>query len=469
MAKGTLYNKIWNSHKASVLESGERQIFVGRHLMHEVTSPQAFEMLRERGISIRRPELTFAVLDHVIPTDDISRPFEDAKAELMTKTLEDNVAEFGIKYFAPGKGQGVCHVIYPELGIIWPGQVVVCGDSHTSTYGAFGTLAMGIGTTQVSHVLATQTISMSALKVRKINFIGRMNRGVTAKDLALRMIGKLGAKGGVGFAYELAGETVNNMSMEERMTLCNMGIEGGARSCYINPDETTFDYLKGRPYAPDKDFEDAVEYWKAVASDKDADYDDIVDIDVTRINPVITWGVSPDQVMDIAGSLPEPGTPAMESKDEALDAYDYMGLRPGEPIEGTPVDVVFIGSCTNGRLNDLIGAADILKDNKVSVKTLIVPGSEQVKKEAEGLGLDKIFKQSGAQWRNPGCSMCLAMNPDKLVGNQRSVSTSNRNFKGRQGSPAGRTHLASPITAAACAIEGKIINPERYMKNGNNN
>lgn len=457
MSENTLYDKVWARHKVGILPTGQTQLFVGRHLMHEVTSPQAFEMLRERGIKTKYPKLTAGIVDHVIPTDTNSRPFEDKQAELMTATMEKNVADFKIEFFgADSENRGVCHVSFPEQGLIWPGIVAVCGDSHTCTYGAFGALAFGIGTTQVSHVLATQTLAIDPLKIRRIEFNGSLRKGVTAKDLALYMINELGVEGGLGFAYEFGGNVVDSMSMEERMTLCNLAVEGGARSGYVNPDQTTFDYLKGKPYAP-KDFEKMVEYWKSIASSPNAVYDDKVVFDVSKISPMVTWGVNPSQAVSIDDSIPMSGD---------ADALEYMGLNKGDSILGVPIDVIFIGSCTNGRLSDLEAAAKILKGNKVAIKTLIVPGSRKVKKAAEKIGLDIIFKDAGAEWRDAGCSMCLAMNPDKLVGNQRSASTSNRNFKGRQGSPTGRTHLVSPYIAAASAIEGKIASPIKYLKEG---
>jgi len=463
MSKGTLYDKVWEQHVVGILPTGQTQIFVGRHLMHEVTSPQAFEMLRERTLSVKHPELTTAVVDHVIPTDNISRPFKDEQAEKMTAELEKNVSETKINYCsAENQKQGVCHVTFPEQGLLLPGVLAVCGDSHTCTYGAFGALAFGIGTTQVSHVLATQTMAMDKLKIRKINVSGKLQKGVTAKDVALHIIRVLGVQGGVGFAYEFSGETIENMSMEERMTLCNLAVEGGARSGYINPDQTTYDYLKGKEKAP-KDFAKAIVYWDSIKSDENAEYDDIVEISVDDLEPMVTWGVNPEQGITISETIPPLELFSGKAEEEAKDAMNYMGLIEGQEIVGQKVDVVFIGSCTNGRLSDLKAAAEILKGQKVSVKTLVVPGSEKVKKEAESLGLDKIFLEAGAEWRMPGCSMCLAMNPDKLVGTQRSASTSNRNFKGRQGSPTGRTHLMSPYTAAATAIEGKITDPRKYL------
>jgi len=469
MSKGTLYDKVWKQHIVGTLPTGQIQLFVGRHLMHEVTSPQAFEMLRERKLSVKHAELTTAVTDHVIPTDNALRPFKDGQAETMMSQLETNTKEFGIPYCAVASGnQGVCHVTFPEQGIIWPGQLVVCGDSHTCTYGAFGALAFGIGTTQVSHVLATQTMAMDKLKVRQINIMGKLNVGVTAKDVALDIIRVLGVDGGVGYAYEFAGEVIEVMSMEERMTLCNLAVEGGARLGYINPDQITFDYLNGRAKAP-KDFDKAVTYWKSIATDSDAEFDDVVEISVDDLEPMVTWGVNPEQGITVSEPVPQLDLFNGKARDEATDALNYMGLSEGQEIIGQAVDVVFIGSCTNGRLSDLVAAAKILKGKKVSVKTLIVPGSEAVKKEAEKLGLDKVFIDAGCQWRNAGCSMCLAMNPDKLVGEQRSASTSNRNFKGRQGSPTGRTHLMSPYTAAATAIEGKITDPRKYLSTGSTN
>ncbi len=463
MSKGTLYDKVWEQHIVGVLPTGQTQIFVGRHLMHEVTSPQAFEMLREKGLVVKHPELTIAVTDHVIPTDDITRPLKDEQAEKMMSQLEKNTKEFNIPYCGVGSGvQGVCHVTYPEQGIIWPGQLVVCGDSHTCTYGAFGALAFGIGTTQVSHVLATQTMAMDKLKVRRIEVSGKLQTGVTAKDLALHIIRFLGVQGGVGYAYEFGGDTISKMSMEERMTLCNMAVEGGARLGYINPDKVTYEYLRGREKAP-KNFDEAVDYWESIKSEPDAEYDDVVEITIDDLEPVVTWGVNPEQGITITENVPALELFTGKEKDEAIDALNYMGLKEGQEIKGQKVDVVFIGSCTNGRLSDLQAAAKILDGKKVSVKTLVVPGSERVKREAEELGLDKIFISAGAQWRNTGCSMCLAMNPDKLIGEERCASTSNRNFKGRQGSPQGRTHLVSPFTAAATAIEGKIADPRKYL------
>lgn len=465
MSERTLYDKVWELHKVGELPTGQDQIYVGRHLMHEVTSPQAFDMLREGGYDVKHPELTFAVVDHVVPTDGSSRPFEDEQAELMTATLESNVGKYGINYFGIGSREhGVCHVTFPEQGVIWPGQLVVCGDSHTSTYGALGALAFGVGTTQVAHVLATQSMAMDKLNVKRVNFDDKLSDAVTAKDLALYMIKELGVEGGVGFAYEFGGDVVDGMSMEERMTLCNLAVEGGARSGYVNPDRKTFDYLRGRPFAPkEENFEEAEKYWQSIASDSDAVYDEVVDIPSPK-EPMVTWGVNPGQVIGISERVPTLDDFSGKQRAEVKNALKYMGLESGQDLYGVPVDVVFIGSCTNGRLSDLEAAAKILEGYDVSVKTLVVPGSELVKCQAEEMGLDDIFYGAGAEWRNPGCSMCLAMNPDRLEGSQRSASTSNRNFKGRQGSPTGRTHLVSPYTAAATAIEGNIADARDYLR-----
>ncbi len=467
MSKGTLYDKVWKKHVVGKLPDGRVQFFIGRHLMHEVTSPQAFEELRERKIKVKRPDLTYAILDHVIPTKCRTRPFKDKKAELMTATLESNVKQAKITYFGPGKGQGVCHVVFPEKGIIWPGQTGACGDSHTATHGAFGSIYLGIGTTQVRDLLATQTLALDPkkdkLKVKRINFEGNLQAGVSAKDLILYTINKLTVKGGNGFAYELSGSTVDNMSMEERMTMCNMGIEGGARVCYVNPDDTTFKYLLGREFAPKQDFRKAVQSWRKVASNKDAEYDSEVTINSSAVEPMVTWGTSPDQAVAVNQIVPctKDGLGLIDPY-EALDSCSYMNLIPGQNVNDIEINVAFIGSCTNGRLSDLEDAAKVLEGNKVKVKTLVVPGSEQVKYEAEMLGLDLIFKRAGAEWRNPGCSMCLAMSPDTLEGYNVTASTSNRPFKGRQGQET-RTHLMSPAGVASSAIEGRIADPRPYL------
>jgi 3-isopropylmalate/(R)-2-methylmalate dehydratase large subunit len=464
ISERTLYNKVMDLHTVDVLPSGKIQIFVGKHPGHEVTSPQAFEMVEEAGLTVRNPEYTYFVTDHVRPTDDVSRPYKNTKAEDMTRVLEKNTDKHGITYFDQGSGKhGVCHVIYPELGLIWPGTITACGDSHTCTYGALGSIGLGIGTTQVSHVLGTQTLAVDPLKVRKIEFNGFLKEGVTAKDLVLEMIKQLGSEGGAGYVYELAGHTIETMEIEERMTICNMAVEGGARAVYVNPDETTFEYLAGREFAPKKDWDKAVEFWKSIASDSDAIYDDEYTINSNQVKPMVTWGTNLDEVISIDEKIPSLDEYSGKGKEDVKESMRYMGLTPEQKILGLPIEVVFIGSCTNGRFSDLYQAAKILEGEEVSIDTLVVPGSEEVKRLAEEAGIDQIFKDAGADWREPGCSMCLGMSPDKLVAYQRSASTSNRNFKGRQGNKKGRTHLVSPLTAAITAIEGVISDPRKVI------
>jgi 3-isopropylmalate/(R)-2-methylmalate dehydratase large subunit len=457
-----LYHKVFDRHSVGSLSSGQFQLFIGLHLIHEVTSPQAFSLLNQRGLKVRYPERTFATVDHIIPTEgkERSRPLKDGLAEEMLVAIENNTKATGIKFFGDDSGkQGIIHVIGPEMGLTQPGQTIACGDSHTSTHGAFGSLAFGIGTSQVADILATQTMSMSKLKVRKINVSGKLGAGVYAKDVILAIINKLGVNGGVGYAYEYAGPVIEAFSMEERMTLCNMSIEGGARIGYVNPDATTYAYLKGRTYSPEaQDWDKALEYWKSIASDQDAEFDDVVEIDGSALEPFVTWGITPAQSLSVTQVIP---TLASFSKDEQpliAEALDYMSLKEGQSLAGVPIDVVFIGSCTNGRLSDLQEVARLVRGRKVNpkVKALVVPGSHDVQKQAEALGLKEIFLAAGFQWREPGCSMCLAMNPDKLVGRQVCASTSNRNFKGRQGSASGRTLLMSPAMAAAAAIQGVV-------------
>ena len=460
MSKGTLFDKVWDLHAVSTLPSGQTQLFVGLHLVHEVTSPQAFAMLRERGLTVPFPQRTVATVDHIVPTEDQARPFADSLAEEMICHLERNCKEFGIRFYNLGSGkQGIVHVIAPEQGLTQPGMVVACGDSHTSTHGAFGAIAFGIGTSQVRDVLASQTLAIAKPKVRRVEVNGDLRPGVYAKDVVLHIIRKLGVKGGVGYAYEYAGTTFAAMSMEERMTVCNMSIEGGARCGYVNPDATTFEYLKGREFAPQgADWDAAIAWWQSLASDADAAYDDVVVFDAADIAPTVTWGITPGQ--GIAIDEPIPTLADLEAGDRAIaqEAYDYMQFAPGQAIVGTKVDVCFIGSCTNGRLSDLTEAAKVAQGRRVAegVKAFVVPGSEAVKREAEAIGLDRIFAEAGFEWREAGCSMCLAMNPDKLQGNQVSASSSNRNFKGRQGSPSGRTLLMSPAMVAAAAIAGQV-------------
>ncbi len=455
-----LFEKVWAAHSAGRLSSGSTQLVVGTHLIHEVTSPQAFGMLRELGLGVRCPERTFATVDHIVPTDSQSEPFSDPLADEMIRELRRNCEDFGITFFdLPSGKQGIVHIVGPELGITQPGTTIACGDSHTSTHGAFGAIAFGIGTTQVRDVLATQTIAMEKLKVRRINVNGRLAPGVYAKDVILHIIRTLGVKGGIGFAYEYGGEVFERFSMEERMTVCNMTIEGAARCGYVNPDETTFEYLMGRPYCPTgQDWEAAVEGWRCMASDAGCFYDDVVEIDAGDIGPTVTWGINPGQAIFIDENIPDPDTLSNGDCETAREAIAHMKLRPGQPIAGTPIDVAFIGSCTNGRISDLQEAARFLPGRHVSpgVKAIVVPGSQLVSALAEKQGLDKVFIEAGFEWRRAGCSMCLAMNPDKLVGEELCASTSNRNFKGRQGSPTGRTVLMSPLMVAAAAVTGKI-------------
>ncbi|MEH2259134.1 3-isopropylmalate dehydratase large subunit [Nostoc sp.] len=460
MSKGTLFDKVWDLHTVGTLPSGLTQLFIGLHLIHEVTSPQAFAMLRERDLKVLFPKRTVATVDHIVPTENQARPFADSLAEEMIQALENNCQENNITFYNIGSGsQGIVHVIAPELGLTQPGMTIACGDSHTSSHGAFGAIAFGIGTSQVRDVLASQTLALSKLKVRKIEVNGILNSGVFAKDVILHIIRTLGVKGGVGYGYEFAGTTFEQMNMEERMTVCNMAIEGGARCGYVNPDRVTYDYLKGRDFAPiGADWDKAVAWWESIRSDADAQYDDVVVFDAAEISPTVTWGITPGQGIGVNQSVPQPEELLEEDRFIAEEAYRYMDLYPGQPIKGTKIDVCFIGSCTNGRISDLREAAKIAKGRHVAegIKAFVVPGSERVKEEAEAEGLDKIFQEAGFEWREPGCSMCLAMNPDKLQGRQISASSSNRNFKGRQGSSSGRTLLMSPAMVVTAAIKGEV-------------
>jgi 3-isopropylmalate/(R)-2-methylmalate dehydratase large subunit len=464
----TLLDKVWDLHTVAELPSGQTQLFIGLHLVHEVTSPQAFHMLKERDLKVLYPNRTFATVDHIIPTDTRQRPYKDEEAELMMEAIEKNTAETGVTFFSPDTGnQGIVHVIGPELGLTQPGMTVACGDSHTSTHGAFGAVAFGIGTSQVRDVLATQCLAMARPKVRRIEVNGTLRPGVYAKDVILHIIRLLGVQGGVGYAYEYAGDVFDRMTMEERMTVCNMSIEGGARVGYVNPDETTFAYLKGRKYSPQADaWDKAVAWWKSMASDADAKYDDVVKINAADISPTVTWGIHPGHAIGVVEPLPELSSFAGGDRATAEEAYQYMKFTPGKPLLGQKIDVAFIGSCTNGRISDLREAAKVAKGRKVAshVKALVVPGSEHVKKQAIKEGLDKIFIEAGFEWREPGCSMCLAMNPDKLKGDQVSASSSNRNFKGRQGSSTGRTLLMSPAMVAAAAVAGHVEDVRNYLE-----
>ena len=459
MAKN-LFEKVWDAHSVGELSNGQTQLLIGTHLIHEVTSPQAFGMLRDRGIPVRFPERTFATVDHIVPTNEFSEPYSDLLADAMIKELRKNCEEYGITFFDTDTGkQGIVHVVGPEQGITQPGTTIACGDSHTSTHGAFGAIAFGIGTSQVRDVLATQTIALNKLKVRRIQVDGRLSPGVYAKDVILHIIRQLGVNGGTGYAYEYAGSVFDNFSMEERMTVCNMSIEGGARVGYVNPDETTFAYLKGRPHVPGgAEWEAAVERWRSFASDPDCAYDDVVYIRGEDIPPTVTWGINPGQAISIEERIPSVASAGPDHAESIEEALTHMQFAGGEPIKGKKIDVAFVGSCTNSRLSDLEEVASYLKGRKVAdhVSAIAVPGSQIVAAQAEARGLDEIFREAGFEWRGAGCSMCLAMNPDKLLGDQLCASSSNRNFKGRQGSPTGRTILMSPVMVAAAAVSGEI-------------
>ncbi len=457
----TLLQKVWDAHTVRILPTGQTQLFIGLHLVHEVTSPQAFDELRLRGWKVRFPTRTFATVDHIVPTLDVSRPFQDHMAEAMMSALERNCRDFGVPLYDLGHdNQGIVHVIGPELALTQPGMTIACGDSHTSTHGAFGSVAFGIGTTQVRDVLASQCLALEPLALRRIDVTGTLARGVYAKDVILAIIGRLGVKGGVGFAYEYGGPVVDRMTLDERMTMCNMSIEGGARVGYVNPDATTFAYIEGRPFAPTGEaFARAKLWWAAQASDADARYDDRVAIDGDALEPVVTWGINPGQSVGVSERIPRPSDAAPEERPGLEEALDFMGFEAGAHIEGTPIDVAFIGSCTNSRLSDLREAAALVRGHRVAsrVRALVVPGSRAVRAAAEREGLDAIFRDAGFEWRGAGCSMCLAMNPDRLQGREVCASSSNRNFKGRQGSPTGRTLLMSPAMVAAAALAGEVV------------
>jgi 3-isopropylmalate/(R)-2-methylmalate dehydratase large subunit len=463
----TLYDKIWNEHLVHQQEDGTSLLFVDRHLIHEVTSPQAFEGLRNSKRKVRQPALTLAVADHNVPTTDRSKGISDEESKIQVDTLDANCKEFGIQIFGMNdKRQGIVHIIGPEQGFTQPGTIIVCGDSHTATHGAFGALAFGIGTSEVEHVLATQTLVQKKSKNFKINVNGSLPIGVTSKDVILQIIGKIGTAGGTGYVIEYGGNLISSLSVENRMTICNMTIEGGARAGLIEPDQKVFDYLKGKPMSPKKEnWDKALEYWNTLKSDGGADFDKELNLDGKDIKPMVTWGTSPQDVLTIDGNVPNPDNETDSDKKNSIErSLKYMGLKPNTKVKDIKIDKVFIGSCTNGRIEDLREAAKILKDKKIAdhVNAMVVPGSGLVKQQAEQEGLDKIFINSGFEWREPGCSMCLAMNADKLKPEERCASTSNRNFEGRQGR-GGRTHLVSPGMAAAAAISGNLDDVRKYQ------
>jgi len=463
----TLYDKIWIDHLVHQQDDGTSLLFVDRHLIHEVTSPQAFEGLRNSNRKVRQPNLTLAVVDHNIPTTDRSKGIDDIDSKIQVETLEKNCKDFGVRLFGmEDKRQGIVHIVGPEQGFTQPGTVIVCGDSHTATHGAFGALAFGIGTSEVEHVLATQTLVQKKAKNFRINVNGKLSLGVTSKDVILQIIGKIGTAGGTGCVLEYAGSVISNLSVEQRMTICNMSIEGGARAGLIQPDEKIFNYLKGRPMSPKKEnWEKALEYWHSLKTDNEAEFDKEINLNGEDIAPMVTWGTSPEDVVSINGKVPNPDNEQNEDKKNSINrSLKYMGLKPDVKIKDIKIDKVFIGSCTNGRIEDLREAAQILKNKKKAthVHGMVVPGSGLVKEQAEQEGLDKIFKDSGFEWREPGCSMCLAMNADKLKPQERCASTSNRNFEGRQGR-GGRTHLVSPGMAAAAAIAGNLDDVRKYQ------
>ncbi|TLU72505.1 3-isopropylmalate dehydratase large subunit [Lichenicoccus roseus] len=459
-APRTLFDKIWQSHVVERLEDGTAILYIDRHLVHEVTSPQAFEGLRMSGRQVRRPDATIAVADHNVPTSDRNKPIEEPESRLQIETLERNVAEFGVPYFPLlSARQGIVHIVGPEQGISLPGMTIVCGDSHTSTHGALGALAFGIGTSEVEHVLATQTLLQKPARNMLVRVEGALAPGVTAKDVMLAIIGTIGTAGGTGHVIEYAGSAIRSLDMAGRMTICNMSIEAGARAGLVAPDETTFAYVEGRPFAPKGEaFAQAVEYWRTLPSDSGAHYDRVVELRAGDISPLVTWGTSPEDVVAITGVVPDPASAPDEARRAQLQRMlDYMGLSAGQRMTDVAVDTVFIGSCTNGRIEDMRAAAHVASGRRVApgVRAMVVPGSGIVKQQAEAEGLDRIFRDAGFEWREAGCSMCLGMNPDKLTPGQRCASTSNRNFEGRQG-PGGRTHLLSPAMAAAAAVTGRL-------------
>jgi 3-isopropylmalate/(R)-2-methylmalate dehydratase large subunit len=465
-APRTLFDKVWDSHVVEKLPDGTCVLYIDRHLTHEVTSPQAFEGLRMAGRKVRRPDLTLAVADHNVPTSDRSVAIEEPESRLQVETLERNVAEFGVPYFPVNDPrQGIVHIIGPEQGISLPGMTIVCGDSHTSTHGALGALAFGIGSSEVEHVLATQTLLQKPAKNMLVTVDGALPLGCTAKDIVLAIIGRIGTAGGTGHVIEYAGETIRALDMAGRMTVCNMSIEGGARAGLIAPDEKTFDYVRGKPFSPTGEaLERAIAYWRTLPSDPGAHYDTVVQIDAATIAPMVTWGTNPEAVLPITASVPDPAAePDVDKRARMQRMLDYMALTPGQKLAEVAIDVVFIGSCTNGRIEDIRAAAKVAQGRRVAagVRALVVPGSGIVKQQAEAEGLDRILLEAGFEWREAGCSMCLGMNPDKLSAGQRCASTSNRNFEGRQG-PGGRTHLLSPAMAAAAAVTGHLVDVREF-------
>ncbi|MBU6244955.1 MAG: 3-isopropylmalate dehydratase large subunit [Actinomycetales bacterium] len=459
----TLAEKVWDAHVVHRAAGEPDLLYIDLHLVHEVTSPQAFDGLRASGRPVRRPDLTLATEDHNVPTIDIDKPIADPVSRAQVEALRTNCAEFGVPLYSLGDAeQGIVHVVGPQLGLTQPGMTVVCGDSHTSTHGAFGALAFGIGTSEVEHVLATQTLPLKPFKTMAITVEGELPAGVTAKDVILAVIARIGTGGGQGYVLEYRGSAIRGLSMEGRMTICNMSIEAGARAGMVAPDETTFEYLRGRAHAPTgEEWDAAVAYWSSLATDDDASFDAEVVIDAASLSPYVTWGTNPGQGLPLSADVPSPDDAADEVERVAIErALEYMGLKAGTPLRDIQVDTVFVGSCTNGRIEDLRAAAEVLKGRKVadSVRMLVVPGSARVRLQAQQEGLDRTFIAAGAEWREAGCSMCLAMNPDKLAPGERSASTSNRNFEGRQG-PGGRTHLVSPAVAAATAVVGRLASP----------
>ena len=459
----TLAEKVWHNHVVRSADGEPDLLYIDLHLVHEVTSPQAFDGLRAAGRPVRRPDLTVATEDHNIPTIDVDKPIADPVSRAQVEALRKNCAEFGVPLYSLGNvEQGIVHVVGPQMGLTQPGMTIVCGDSHTSTHGAFGALAFGIGTSEVEHVLATQTLPLKPFKTMAINVEGDLPEGVSAKDIILAVIAKIGTGGGQGYVLEYRGSAIRGLSMEGRMTVCNMSIEAGARAGMIAPDQTTFDYVQGREKAPSgQEWDDAVAYWNTLFTDDDAEFDAVVDIDASTLAPFVTWGTNPGQGLPLSASVPSPDDATDDVDRVAIErALEYMDLTPGTPLRNVAVDTVFIGSCTNGRIEDLRVAADILRGRKVKdgMRLMVVPGSARVRLQAESEGLDQVFLEAGGEWRGAGCSMCLGMNPDKLTPGERSASTSNRNFEGRQG-PGGRTHLVSPAVAASTAVTGHLSSP----------